>query len=333
MDEFPRNNRKQHPKDHDRDRMRSHDQPHDQNVEHDHHLGSSLETRKIAVAFWLNLGFTLVEIVGGLLTNSMAVLSDALHDMGDSLSLGLAWYFQGLSQRGVDHKYTYGYRRFSVLGALINVVILSTGSVVILYLSIQRLFSPEPVEAAGMLAMAVLGILVNGAAVWQMWGSEDLNAKVVSLHLLEDVLGWVAVLIGSVVMLLVDAPWIDSVLSLGITLYILYHAIRNMKKALNIIMQKVPPGIDLIRIRKQLELLTDLQDVHDLHVWSLDGRFIVMTLHVRVAPEKTIMDLEQIKFLIHEEMRKLGIHHVTVEFEPSGSGCHLSGPVEGLQMN
>lgn len=256
-----------------------HDHAHGHDMGHDHHLGGSLETRRIAIAFWLNFGFTLLEIVGGLLTNSMAVLSDALHDMGDSLSLGLAWYFQGLSQRDVDHKYTYGYRRFSVLGALINVVILSTGSVVIIYLSIQRLFEPESVEAIGMAAMAVLGILVNGAAVWQLRGSENLNAKVVSLHLLEDVLGWVAVLVGSIVMLFVDAPWIDPILSLGITLYILYHAIRNMIKALAIIMQKVPPGIDLDKVRHQLELLSDLNDAHDLHVWSLDGRFIIMTMY------------------------------------------------------
>lgn len=309
----------------------NHDHAHGHDAGHDHHTGAEIDSRRIAVAFWLNFGFTILEIVGGLLTNSMAVLSDALHDMGDSLSLGLAWYFQKLSQKEVDSRYTYGYRRFSVLGALINVIILSTGSVVILYLSIQRLMNPEEVEPVGMAIMAVLGIAVNGAAVWQMRGSENLNAKVVSLHLLEDVLGWVAVLIGSIIMMFYDAPWIDPVLSLSITLYILYHAIRNLIKALAIFLQKVPPGIEMSKVRTQLEAIPELEDAHDLHVWSLDGRFIVMTLHAQVSPEKTLMELEQIKFSIHAEMRKLGIHHCTVEFEPVGADCHPCESGEDLK--
>ena len=298
-----------------------HDHAHGEDMGHDHHHGEDLSSRKIAIAFWLNFGFTLMEIVGGILTNSMAVLSDALHDIGDSLSLGLAWYFQGLSQKGVDNKYTYGYRRFSVLGALLNVVILTTGSVVIMYLSIRRLIHPEEVEPLGMVGMAILGIAINGAAVWQLRGSDGLNTRVVALHLLEDVLGWVAVLIGSVIMLFVDAPWIDPLLSILITSYILYHAIRNMIRALAIIMQKVPAGVDLEKIKAQLEELPELLDAHDLHIWSLDGRFMVMTLHAQVAADKTLMELEQIKFKIHAEMRKFGIQHVTVEFEPAGVDC------------
>ena len=289
---------------------------------HDHHVGGAIDTRRIAIAFWLKFGFTILEVVGGLLTNSVAVLSDALHDMGDSLSLGLAWYFQRLSQKGIDDKYSYGYRRFSVLGAFINVVILTTGSVVILFFAVNRLLHPEEVEPLGMVIIAVLGIAVNGAAAMQLRGSENLNAKVVSLHLLEDILGWVAVLIGSIVMMFVDAPWIDPVLSIAITSYILFHAVRNLFKAMAIFMQKVPPGINIEEVRTKLEEIPDLCDAHDLHIWSLDGRFKVMTLHAQVPPEKTLMELEQIKFLIHAEMRKLGIHHVTVEFEPTGAECY-----------
>ena len=289
---------------------------------HDHHVGGAIDTRHIAIAFWLNFGFTILEVVGGLLTNSVAVLSDALHDMGDSLSLGLAWYFQKLSQKGIDDKYSYGYRRFSVLGAFINVVILTTGSVVILFFAVNRLLHPEEVEPVGMVIIAVLGIAVNGAAAFQLRGSENINAKVVSLHLLEDILGWVAVLIGSLVMIFVDAPWIDPVLSIAITLYILYHAIRNFLKCMAIFMQKVPPGINIEEVKTKLEEIPDLHQAHDIHVWSLDGRFKVMTLHAQVPPEKTLMELEQIKFLVHAEMRKLNIHHVTVEFKPIGAECY-----------
>lgn len=289
---------------------------------HQHHHGDEHHsTRNIAVAFWLNLGFTILEIIGGLLTNSVAIVSDALHDLGDSLSLGLAWYFQRLGQKGRDKKYTYGYRRFSVLGALINTVVLVAGSIVILFRAIPRLIHPEEVESEGMILLAILGVIVNGWAAYRLMKEDSLNERVVALHLLEDVMGWVAVLIGSIVIYFWEIYWIDPVLSLLITVYILYNAVRNLLAALGILMQQTPKGVDMDKVKATLEDIPQILDAHDLHVWSLDGRYKVMTLHAQVHPDTTMMQAEGIKANVHSEMKELGIHHVTVEFEIPDADC------------
>ncbi len=291
---------------------------------HPHGVEEREGTRNIAFAFWLNFGFTLIEIVGGILTNSVAIVSDALHDLGDSLSLGLAWYFQRLSQRGTDTKYSYGYRRFSVLGALINTTVLTVGSIVIIGRAIPRLLEPEEVHSPGMIGLAVLGVIVNGLAVYRLRNSDSLNQRVVALHLMEDAMGWVAVLVGSVVIYFTDIYWIDPVLSLLITGYILYNAVRNLLASMAIFLQRIPKDVDVEELQAKLNALPGVLDAHDLHVWSLDGRFLVMTLHAQVDADRTMRDLERIKVNIHGEMREAGIHHVTVEFETADTeveGC------------
>jgi len=168
---------------------------------HIHHIHRRLhEEGNISKAFFLNLSFTVVEIIGGLFTNSLAILSDALHDFGDSISLGLAWYFQRLSKKDRDQNFSYGYGRFSLLGALVNSVILTVGSVFILYKAIPGVLAPEEADSLGMIWLALLGVVVNTLAVATLKKGQSLNEKVVRLHLLEDVFGWVAVLIGAGVM-------------------------------------------------------------------------------------------------------------------------------------
>ena len=190
---------------------------------HDHHHGHhhQHDTKNISTAFFLNLAFTIIEIIGGLMTNSVAIMSDALHDLGDSLSLGLAWYFQKVAKKGRDKTFSYGYKRFSVLGAMINAIVLVVGSVFILQETIPRLWQPETPNVQGMFWLAILGIVVNGAAVLKLQKGTSLNEKVISLHLLEDVLGWAAVLVGSVLMYFFDLPIIDPLLSIGIAIFIL----------------------------------------------------------------------------------------------------------------
>ena len=191
-----------------------HVHPHHEHHHHGHHHHG--DVKNLGIAFILNVCFTIIEIVGGILTNSVAILSDALHDLGDSLSLGLAWYFQRLSEKGRDRNFSYGYKRFSVLGALITSVVLVIGSVIIIYSAVSRLQHPQISNGLGMLGLAVLGILVNGAAVVRLKGSSSVNSRAVMLHLMEDVLGWVAVLIGSLFIYFFDWQIIDPILSLMI---------------------------------------------------------------------------------------------------------------------
>ncbi len=183
--------------------------------------------KNFTLAFWLNTGFAILEIAGGLYTNSVAILSDALHDFGDSLSLGLAFYFQRKSLKKRDDYFSYGYKRFSLLGAFINSLILIIGSIFILQEAIHRLARPEQANAKGMLALAFIGIVVNAIAMFRLRSGGSINERVVALHFLEDVLGWVAVLIGSVVMLFADVPILDPILSMLIAGFILFNVTRT----------------------------------------------------------------------------------------------------------
>ena len=277
--------------------------------------------KNIGYAFFLNFGFTIIEIIGGFLTNSVAILTDAVHDFGDSISLGLAWYLQKVSKKGSDHKYSYGYKRFSLLGAIINSVILLVGSVFILSETIPRILEPQTPDVKGMFILAILGIIVNGAAVIRLRTGNTINEKVVSLHLWEDVLGWVAILIGSVMMYFFDIPIIDPILSILISIYILIHIFRNIKISMRIILQGTPVEIDLNEVTKELLAFEDIEAIHDLHIWSVDGNYHVVTTHVVLNKILPMDQLASLKFKIREKLLELKIHHVTLEFETVDEMC------------
>jgi cobalt-zinc-cadmium efflux system protein len=181
------------------------------------------------LAFFLNVAFTIIEFIGGWLTNSTAIMADAVHDLGDSLSIGSAWLLNYLGKKVPNDEFTYGYRRLSLLGALLNSLVLLAGSVWILGESIPRLADPVMPMAEGMLALAVLGVTVNGYAAYKLSHGTTLNERVLNWHLLEDVLGWVAVLIVAVVLQFVEWPVLDPLLSIGFTLFILFNVVRNLK--------------------------------------------------------------------------------------------------------
>ncbi|MCB1132859.1 MAG: cation transporter, partial [Verrucomicrobiae bacterium] len=189
---------------------------------HDHHGHGHASTGNLKTAFLLNAAFTVIELIGGLLTNSVAILTDSLHDFGDSASLGLSWYFDHLSRKGRTPKHTYGFRRYRLLGGLITGIVLMAGLSVVLWQAVARLRDPEPVNAPGMIGLAVVGILFNGAAVLRVKKGASLTEKIAGWHLLEDTLGWVAVLAGAVVMMVWELPVIDPLLSIGISLFVLW---------------------------------------------------------------------------------------------------------------
>jgi len=281
---------------------------------HDHHHG----TENIRVAFWLNLGFAVFELVGGLYTNSVAVLSDALHDLGDSLSLGTSWYFQKKSQQKRDQRFTYGYGRFSLLGAFINCIVLTVGSIFIISESIQRILNPAQPDTKGMLIIAVIGIGVNLVAMLRLKRGSSINERVISLHFLEDVLGWAAVLVGSVIMTFYDVPILDPILSLGIAVFILFNVFKNMKSVFQIVLQGVPENITEEKIKNLIKKFPEIKDSHDIHVWSMDGNYHIVTLHVLVDNELSVMQQQELKIQIKQKLSELHIQHATVEVETQG---------------
>lgn len=296
----------------------AHQHQHDHHQHHDHTVGN------IKTAFFLNFGFTIIEIIGGIFTNSVAILSDAIHDTGDSLSLALAWYLQHLSKKGRTKQFTYGYKRFSLLGAIITSLVLVVGAVVILYETIPRLTNPEPTNISGMIWLAVLGVTVNGAAVLRTRHGTSLNEQVVSWHLLEDVLGWLAVLLGAVIMYFFDLPIIDPLLSLGITAFVLFNVVRRLIQAARIILQAAPDQIDLDEVKARLEAIESVEDAHHTHLWSLDGNYHVVTVHIMTAGDTRISDLSPIKKEIRHQLHDLGVEHVTIEFESTEESCKES---------
>ncbi|MDD2246729.1 MAG: cation diffusion facilitator family transporter [Proteiniphilum sp.] len=281
------------------------------------------DVKNIKAAFFLNLTFTFIELVGGLLTNSVAILSDAVHDLGDSFSLGLSWYFQKVAKKPRTKEYTYGFKRFSLLGAVINSLVLIVGSVVILAHAIPRLFNPQQPNVKGMLLLAVLGVIINGLAVIRLRKGSSINERVVSLHMLEDVLGWMAVLIGAGIMYFIDAPYIDPLLSVAISLFILYNVYSNIRRSLHIILQGSPLELDMEEVKQSIMDINEVQSVHDIHAWSVDGEYNVMTIHVVVKDALTMEEHQRLKLLIRKRLMSMGIQHSTIELESYDEDCAL----------
>lgn len=288
-------------------------------INHTHSHGSDSQ-KNIGIAFILNASFVIIEIVGGILTNSIAILSDAVHDLGDSLTLGLSWVLEKRSQKIGNSRYTYGYKRLSLVGALMNAIVLLIGSGFIIANAIPRLFSPEPINAKGMIILAVIGIIINGAAVIRLKKGTKMSEKVVSLHLLEDVLGWAAVLVVSIVLLFADLPILDPILSLLITAFVLKNIVQNFGQIIKIFLQAVPEGYDIPKIeQKILELNPEIYEIHGTKLWTLDGQSNIMTFHMCVKSEPNINEVINIKRSVKNILSEMGIEDVTIEIENSNN--------------
>ena len=287
-----------------------------------HHHNHNATADNIKVAFALNLGFAILELIGGLAINSVAILSDALHDLGDSISLGLAWFFENYSTRKPDEKFPYGYGRFSLLSALINAIVLVLGSYIILSEAIKRLLEPEPTLPIGMIGFALLGILVNGAAVLRLKDEQSQNAKVVGWHMMEDVLGWVLVLIGGTLLLFFDLPMIDPLMAILLSVYVLYNVLKNLKDTLGLFLQRTPKNVDLDSIKAILCDCVNVLSSHDTRIWSLDGQHHVLTTHLVIAENSTKEDILNIKRDCKESLyATANLSHITIEVEYPSEAC------------
>lgn len=272
--------------------------------------------RDIFLAFILNTAFALLEAVGGVFTNSLAIVSNALHDVGDSVSLLSAYVSERTSHRLPDERRTFGYRRFSLLAAFVNANILFTGSLLVLTKALPRVWDPEPVHSPGMLMLSALGILFNVLGVVRLSRGSSLSERVLRWHLWEDVLGWVVIAIVGGALLVWDIPVLDPLLTILFTVVILANVWRNLKEAVNLLLEGVPAAKSLAWVERLLRAHPGVASVHDIHLWSLDGEQDLLSAHVVPrAPGSRSQLLRSLK----ERVRHHGIEHAVFELEEDGS--------------
>ena len=287
---------------------------------HDHHHHSS---NNIKVAFFLNFAFTILEIIGGLYVNSIAIISDAIHDLGDTISLGTSWYLEEISHKKSNKKFSFGYKRFSLLGALINSIILIIGSLYVITEAVGRILEPEHTDAKGMIFFAVIGVLVNGYAAWKLSSGKTMNEKVASWHLVEDVLGWVAVLVVGIILNFKDIHYLDPALSLLITIYILWNVFIRLKQTLFIFLQGVPEDLDINEIESKILNIDFVNSIHHMHVWSLEGEHNVFTAHIKIDDNSNLNNFKKVKFDVKDILKEYKFEHYTVEVEFNDENCDL----------
>jgi cobalt-zinc-cadmium efflux system protein len=273
--------------------------------------------KNILIAFILNLSFSIFEFIGGIFTGSVAILSDAVHDIGDAASIGFSYFLEKKSKKQPDEIYTYGYARFSVMGGVVTTLILLFGSCAVIYNAIIRIFNPVEINYNGMIIFAVVGVLVNFLAAYFTKDGDSINQKAVNLHMLEDVLGWVVVLVGAIIMRFTDFKIIDPIMSMGVAIFIFINAVRNLKEVLDLFLAKIPHDISVEEIREHLLKIEGVKDVHHIHIWSMDGHHNYATMHV-----VSNGDANKIKHKIREELHEHGIGHATLELESVNEHCH-----------
>lgn len=273
--------------------------------------------KNILIAFLLNLLFSVFEFAGGVFTGSVAIVSDAVHDIGDAASIGISYFLEKKSKKQPDETYTYGYGRLSVIGSVITTLILLVGSCFVVYNAVCRIIAPTEINYNGMILFAVIGVAVNFCAAFFTREGDSLNQKAVNLHMLEDVLGWAVVLVGAVVMRFTDFAIIDPILSIGVAVFIFVNAVKNLKEALDLFLEKTPHGIDIREVKEHLMEIEGVLDIHHIHIWSMDGYHNYATMHIVTDAEPS-----HIKNAIREELREHGIGHATLELEEDWEHCH-----------
>ena len=272
--------------------------------------------KNILLAFILNLAFSILEFAGGVLIGSVAILSDAVHDIRDASSIGISYILEKKSKRQPDEKYTYGYGRYSVLGGVITTLILLLGSLAVIFNAISRILNPSHINYNEMIILAVFGVVINLCAQLLTKKGDSLNQKAVSLHMLEDAFGWIAVFICALVMKFTNFKIIDPLISIIIAVFIFVSAIKNMKEGLSIFLEKTPNGVEVFEIKKHLRAIEGIIDVHHVHIWSIDGQNVYATLHI-----VTEGNTEDIKNVVRSTLNKLDICHVTMETETENEHC------------
>ena len=292
------------------------------NHDHHNHKHNHESYKNIKIAFLLNILFSILEAIGGVLINSISIITDSVHDFGDAISIGVSYLLEKKSTKESNNTHTYGYLRYSLLGALITSIILLIGSTAAIYNAVLRIINPQDINSEGMIIFAIFGVIINGYAAYRTSHAEKHNEKAINLHMLEDVLGWIAVLIGSIFIKIFNLPIIDPILSILIGLYILFHVYRYIKEVFDIFMEKTPEGINIDEIKEEIkEHNPNISNIHHVHIWSLDGVNNYMTCHVRLDKKMTAKDIMELKETIKKQLKGFNINHTTLEIEYFDENC------------
>ncbi len=273
------------------------------------------------IAFFLNLSYAIVEFIAGGVFGSSAVLADSVHDLGDAVAIGVSAVLETISNREEDSRYTLGYKRFSLLGALITAVILMTGSVFVILENLTKLFHPQPVNDEGILWLGIIAVTINVLASLVVRKGKTKNESILSLHFLEDTLGWVAVILMAIVLRFTDWYILDPLLSLVISFFILSKAIPRFWSTLKIFLDAVPEGVDIEQVKSDLEQLEHVSSVNQLNLWTMDGLEKNAIVHVCL---KQIEDMEASKTAIRHHLKDIGFHNITIEVDSDqdSHACH-----------
>ena len=300
---------------------------------HEHHNQKNIcdhghqSSSNILLALILNIVFVFIELFGAWWTNSMSIYADSLHDIGDIIAIGLAYLLEKKALQKRDNTYSYGYKRFSLLGAFINSMILIFGSCIIVWHSSQRLFHNEIILPDGMIVLAFIGILINGFGAWRVRKKHSINEEAIHLHLLEDVFGWVIILLGAISIKLFNLPQIDTYVAIIFACLVLYRAVQLLKKTSSIFLQRIPDNLDIELIKKRILSIPKIKSVHDLHIWSLNGNHNILTAHIVLAKKISHTEALNIKRLVKNLLKEMLIEHSTIEIEEDNEVCldtHLS---------
>ena len=273
------------------------------------------------LAFFLNLSYAIVEFIAGGVFGSSAVLADSVHDLGDAVAIGVSAVLETISNREEDSRYTLGYKRFSLLGALITAVILMTGSVFVILENLTKLFHPQPVNDEGILWLGIIAVTINVLASLVVRKGKTKNESILSLHFLEDTLGWIAVILMAIVLRFTDWYILDPLLSLVISFFILSKAIPRFWSTLRIFLDAVPEGVDIEQVTSDLEQLEYVASVNQLNLWTMDGLEKNAIVHVCL---EQIEDMEASKTAIRHHLKDIGFHNITIEVDSDqdSHACH-----------
>ena len=268
------------------------------------------------LAFFLNLSYAIVEFIAGGIFGSSAVLADSVHDLGDAIAIGISAFLETISNREEDRRYTLGYKRFSLLGALVTSVILIKGSILVILENITKIFNPQPVNDEGILWLGIIAVSTNVLASLVVRKGKTKNESILSLHFLEDTLGWLAVILMAIILRFTDWYILDSLLSLVISIFILTKVLPRFWSALKIFLEAVPEGVEAGNLEKDLETLTNVNSVNQLSIWSMDGLENNAIIHICIKDWEKIMETKE---AVRQFLEERGVQNITIEVDSSQS--------------